>query len=224
MIHRTDHFRILIHCIRNILPDGLSGHGHALRVQQSDVRQFFHYRIDAARLVEIFHISRSCRCQVAQVRCLLADRIGKCNIKIKSHFMGDCRKMEHAVRRTAERHIHGQRIQDGFLRHNITRADIFAVHFHHRHTRMLGELDALRIDCRDRAVSAKSHSQRLGETVHGVRRVHSRTGAAGRTNLLLVFLDFLLRHRAGCIGTYRLKHGREAALFALYMSGKHRSA
>lgn len=39
-----------------------------------------------------------------------------------------------------------------------------------------------------------------------------------------VFPDFLLRHRAGCIGTYRLKHGREAALFALYMSGKHRSA
>ena len=86
------------------------------------------------------------------------------------------------------------------------------------------QFDALRIDCRDRAVSAKSHSQRLGETVHGVRRVHSRTGAAGRTNLLLVFPNFLLRHRAGCIGTYRLKHGREATLFALYMSGKHRSA
>ena len=33
MIHRTDHFRILIHCIRNILPDGLSGHGHDIKVK-----------------------------------------------------------------------------------------------------------------------------------------------------------------------------------------------
>ena len=110
IVDGADNLRIFVHCACDILSQRLSCDGQTVGVEKVLLVQLSHDSVHAARLVEIFHISRSCRCQVAQVRCLLTDWISKCNIKIKSHFMGDCRKMEHAVRRTAERHIHGQRI------------------------------------------------------------------------------------------------------------------
>ena len=91
MIHSSDHFRIPVYCILDILTDRLSRHGHAVRMQKSDIRQFLHHRIYTSGLIQIFHISRTCRSKMAQIRRFLTDLIGIGNIKIKSDLMRNSR-------------------------------------------------------------------------------------------------------------------------------------
>ena len=47
---------------------------------------------------------------MAEIRRLFTDRIGVGDIKIKTGLVGDGREMKHAVGRTAERHIHRERV------------------------------------------------------------------------------------------------------------------
>ncbi len=71
---------------------------------------------------------------------------------------------------------------------------------------MFCKLDALGVNCRDRAVALQSHAKHFRQAVHAVRRVHARAGTAGRACLAFIFVDILLAHRAGCQGADRLKH------------------
>ena len=73
MINRTDDFRIAVHCVCNVLSDRLSGYGHTIGIQQTDIFQFFHHCIYTAGFIEILHISRTSRCQMAEVWCLFAE-------------------------------------------------------------------------------------------------------------------------------------------------------
>ena len=122
--------------------------------------------------------------------------------------MGDCRKMQHAVRGTAERHVYRQCIQNGVFCHNIPWTDILAVHLHNGHARMLCKLDPFRVNCGNRTVAPQAHAQRLCQTVHGIGRVHAGTGAAGRTCFRFIFSDVFFRHSPCRIRTDCLKHGR----------------
>ena len=114
---------------------------------------------------------------------------------------------------------------NGFLRHDIARADIFAVQLHNLHTRMLCQLDALRIDCRDRAVSLEVPfpAPRSDSSCCLPCTYRNRNRRSGRPCSRIPTTSSS-RHLACCIGTYRLKHRREAALSALYMPCQHRSA
>ena len=47
----------------------------------------------------------SCRCEVAQVRSLLTDRVDHVKIKSDISLMGDCKKMKRGVCGTSESHI-----------------------------------------------------------------------------------------------------------------------
>ena len=153
MIDGTDDFRILIHTSFDIFSHRLSGHSHTVRIQQTFFIQFIHHCIDAAGLVQLLDISRACRCQMAQIRGLRTDLVGKAYIKIHSDLMGNRRQMQHTVGGTSKSHIHGQSIQNCFLCHDITGSDVSPVHLHHLHAGMFCQADTLGVDCRNRAVS-----------------------------------------------------------------------
>ena len=138
--------------------------------------------------------------------------------------MRNRRKMQHTVRRTPKRHIHRKRIAKCRFCHNIPRPDIFAVHLHHCHPRVLRQLNPLRIHCRNRPVAPKPHAKNLGQTIHTVCRIHSRTRSAGRAGMILKILHILLGHRPCRISAHCLKHARKAGFFSFHMPCKHGAA
>ena len=67
IFHRADDFRIQIAAVADVFADCRAVHGHAVEMEKFFLRQFVHYRIDTACLIQIFHVSRACRRQMAQI-------------------------------------------------------------------------------------------------------------------------------------------------------------
>ena len=224
IVNRSDNLRIFIHSKLNILTNRLACYCHAICMQKSDIGKFLHYCINTAGFIQIFHIGRTCRCKMAKVRCFLTDLICKGDVKVKANLMSDCRKVKHTVCGTAKRHIHRQGIQDRILCHDIARSDVFSEYLHNRITGMLCKLQSLRVYSRNGAVSAKSHTKCLCQTVHGIRCIHTGAGSAGRTYIVLKLAHILFCHLACCISADSLEHRRKASLLSSYMTCQHRTA
>ena len=135
--------------------------------------QFVHNCIDTACLIQIFYVSRTCRCQMAQIRSLGTDLISQFHVKLYACLMSDCRKMQHTVGGTSQCHIYSQSVQECLFSHNISRTDISPKHLHNLHTSFLRQLDTLGIYCRNGSITLKSHTKNLCQTVHTVGRVHT---------------------------------------------------
>ena len=174
IFNRTNHLRVKIDTARDILAYGLSRDGHTFGMEQILFGQLVHNRIHTARLVQVFHISATCGGEMAEVGCYCADLVGNIEIQIHAAFVSDGRQMQHTVGGASKCHIHGQRVHQCFFCHNIAGTDILAKKLHHRHTRVLGKLDACRVNSGDRAVSAKSHTERFGKAIHRIGGIHTR--------------------------------------------------
>ena len=183
-----------------------------------------HNGVDTACLIQIFHIGRTCRCQMAEVRCPVGNFIGKFHVQLDAAFMRNGRKMQHGVRGTSKRHIHRHCIGEGRLCHDVPRTDILSDHIHDRISGFLRKTDTCRIYCRNRSVSGKTHSDCLRQTVHGICRVHSGAGAAGRADIFLEIGKLFRCDFSGVKLSYRLKHGGKRTLSSIYMTGQHRAA
>ena len=173
IVDRSDNFRILVHAPFNILTHCLSCYSQAVCMEQTFLVQLIHNCVNSTCLVQVFHISVSCRSKVAQIWCLLTDSICKINLKIHSDLMSDCRKMKHTVRRTSQCHIYCQCIQNCIFCHDISRTDILSHQFHHLHTCMLCKLNPCGIYCRNRTISFQSHTKCLSQAVHAVGCIHT---------------------------------------------------
>ena len=193
-------------------------------MQQAKVGNLLHNGIDTAGSVQVFHIGRAGRRQVADVRNLFRNPVGDVHIQFNSAFVRDSRQVQHRVGRAAERHIHRQRVLKRLVGHDIPRTDILFDHLHDLHTGMFGQLNPLRVNSRDGAVSAQAHAQHLSQAVHRVCSVHTRAGTAGRAGIFLPFMQLLLVDLTGIIGALCLKHRRKRGLVSIHMTGKHRAA
>ena len=149
--------------------------------------QLVHNCVYTARFIQIFHISRTCRCKVAQVRGLFTNSICKINLKIHANFMRNCRKMQHTVGRASKCHIYRQRIQDCIFCHDISRTDIFLQQFHYLHTCFFRKADSLRIYCWNGPITTESHTKGLCQAVHTICCIHTGTGTTGRADIIFKF-------------------------------------
>ena len=206
VLHRADDFRILVDTILDILSYGRTVGSQAVKVQKSLLGQFIHYRIDTACFVQVFHISRTGRCQVTQIRSLGRDLVGDLQVQFHTCFSCDSGQMQHGIGRASQCHIHSQGISEGFRSHDVSGTDIFLYQFHDLHAGMLCQTDTLGIYGGNRTVAAKSHTNGFGQTVHGVRSIHTGTGAAGRTYLFLELSQFIHSHGTGCHTSHCLEH------------------
>ena len=159
---------------------------------------------------------------MAEVRGFCTDFIRKCNIKIHANLMSNRREMQHTVCGASQCHIYRQSIQDSFFRHNIQRSDILPVHFHYLHSGMFRQADTLRVDCRNRSVAWKPHSQNFCQAVHAVCCIHTGTGTASGTCLALELIQFFFADRACAVRSHCFKHGGKACFLPLYMPRHHR--
>ena len=85
-------------------------------IQQVLLIQLIHDRVYAAGLVQVFHVGRACRRQMAEVRGPCADFIGDVHIQVHTGLMGDGRQMQHTVGGASKGHIYGQGIHECFFR------------------------------------------------------------------------------------------------------------
>ncbi len=207
MIDRVDDLRISDLAVFNQLADRFSVNRLAVKVQCTELRDLVHDGVDAAGLVQLFHIVRACRCQMTDIRRLLRKFIGYRNLKVDAALMRNGRQMQHGIGRAAERHIDGQGIHEGFLRHDVAGTDVLPDTFHDLHAGMLCQLQTGRIYGGNGTVAFQPHAQHLCETVHGVGGIHTRAGTAGRADILLEIPYIIRRHGAGRIGADSLKHG-----------------
>ena len=132
--------------------------------------------------------------------------------------------MEHTVGRTAKGHIHRQGVQDGFFGHDVSWTDVLLPQLHHLHAGLLGQTDPGGVDRRDGPISPKPHSQHFRQTVHTVGGIHTGTGTAGRTGVILILQKLFVGDLARRVGSHRLKHTGQAGLLSLHMAGQHRTA
>ena len=161
---------------------------------------------------------------MAEVRGLCGEFIGNLHVQLHTRFMRDGRQMKHGIGGAAQRHIHGEGVQESLLRHDIPGTDIFLHQLHDLHARMLGKADSLGINRRNGSISLQAHSQRLRQTVHGVRRIHAGAGATGGAGLLFVLGQLFHRHGSRRHAANRLKHGGKAGLVAAHMACQHGAA
>ena len=159
IVDRPDDFRIHIDAAFDIFCYGLARYRDQIGIEQILLAQFVHHRIYTAGFIQVFHIGRACRCQMAQVRCLCGQFVCDIQVQIHTGFICDGRQMQHGVGGAAQCHIHGQSIHKCLLRHDIARTDVLFNQFHDFHTRMLCQADTLGIYCRDSSVALKAHTQ-----------------------------------------------------------------
>ena len=223
IVNRADNFRIEVYTVFDVFAYCFACYCHAFCMKKSFFVQLVHNCINTACFVQIFHISRTCRCKVAEVRCLCTDLICKAYIKIHTDFMSDCRKMKHTVGRTSKCHIYCQCVQNGFFCHDVARTDISAIHFHNLHTRMFCKTNTLGIYSRNGSISTKSHTKNLCQTVHRVCSIHTGTGSTCRTCFVLKFCKFVFCNLACRIRSDSFKHTGKTCLVSMNVACHHRS-
>ena len=224
IVHRANNLGVAIERIRDILRHGLARHRHDRGVKQTQLVDFFEHRVHAARLIKILHVGGACGCQMAQIGGLFADLVDHIQIEFHAALVGDGGKVKHTVGGTAQRHIRGDGVLDRRRRHDIAGSDVLFHKLHDLHTRVLSQLDSRRIDCGNGAVAAKTHTENLGQAVHGICGVHTRAGAAGGASLVFKFAKLILANGARLVGAHRLEHSGKASLLAVNSARKHGAA
>ena len=92
IINWADNFWVQVYTVFDVLTNCLASYSHALCMKKSLLVQLVHNCIYATCFVQVFHVSRTCRCKVTDVRSLCTDLICKADIKIPANLMCDCRK------------------------------------------------------------------------------------------------------------------------------------
>ena len=113
------------------------------------------------RLHQVFYVGRPCRCQVAEVRGLLADSIRKVNLQNPCRSWAIAGRCSMLLVEAAQSHIYRQGVEDGILCHNVSWTDILLPQFHDLHACLLRQTNPCRVDCRNGSVAAKSHAKAL---------------------------------------------------------------
>jgi len=164
------------------------------------------HRFNAAGVVEFVHKRVTGRSEVTEVRSYFADIVYHVQIDCDARFVRDRRNMEHRIARTAERHIRRKRVSERIGCHHGTRGDPLVKHFHNLHTRPLCQGYAPPGHRGNRPVSGKTETEHFGETVHAVRRKHTRARAAAGTRTLFELFELRLVDFSRSDGADGFKH------------------
>ena len=197
IINRSYNLRIEILNAFKVLSYSLACTCKKICMDEILLGKFLHYSIYTACLVKVFHICRTCRCEVAQIRCSVRDLVGIFHIDINTCFMSDSRDMKHCISRAAKCHIHGKSILKGFFGHDISWLYILFQKFHDLVASLLGKTDSCRVYCRDRTIASKTHTDSFCQAVHGIGCVHTRAASASRAYLLFVLKKLIITDLAG---------------------------
>ena len=94
----------------DVLGNRFAGSGKSGAIDKTGTKQLRLNRRNASGRVLILHMRFACRSKVAQIRHFFAHLIEEIQIERNAGFVGDGKKMQHAVGAAAERHIARKRV------------------------------------------------------------------------------------------------------------------
>ena len=203
---RPNHRRISVDGVFNIFRDRLSGNRDQIGFYQSFFCKLREHRFNAARVVEFVHKRVTGRSEVTEVRSYFADIVYHVQIDRDARFVRDRRNVEHRIARTAERHIRRERVAKRSGRHHGACGDPLVKHFHNLHARPFCEGYAPPGHRGNRSVSGKPETEHFGETIHAVRRKHTRARTAAGTGALFELFELRLVDFSRSDGADGFKH------------------
>ncbi|OQA26141.1 MAG: hypothetical protein BWY61_00773 [Firmicutes bacterium ADurb.Bin354] len=166
IINRTDNFRIPVFRILNILGNSLACNRDEIRLKKSLLIKLMHYSIYPSGLVKVFHICRTGRSKMTEIRSFCRNLICDLHIDLNTCFMCNRRDMKHCICGASKRHINSKRVHESILSQDIPGTDILLKELHNLITGCLRKTDTSGINSGDRAVSAKSHTDSFRKAVH----------------------------------------------------------
>ena len=134
------------------------------------------------------------------------------------------KQMQHAVGRTAERHVAAQRVGYRSFVYYLARRDAVFDQIHDRHARVLGKRDSRAHDSGYGAVAGQSYAYRLAQTVHAVGGIHTAARTARRTALVLILVKPLFVDHIRLVSADRLEHFGQRDFAASDNARKHRTS
>ena len=206
------------------LGDGAAGHAEGGAVHEAGVDELLHDGLDAAGVVQVFHVVSAGRRELADVRHPRRDLVDALQVELEAGLGGDRRQVQHGVGAAAQAGVGGQGVADRRVREEVARLEVGGQHVHDLGAGVLGEAQALAVGRRDRAVAGQRHADDLGEAVHGVGGEHARARAAGGAGAALDGLEALVVERAGLVAAHGLEHAVEVDGAPVQVAGEHRPA
>ena len=224
IVNRTDNLRIGVIAVCDVLADLLAGSSDLIQLDQILFGQLIHNCIDAACLIQLLNVGTACRCQMAQVRRAGRNLVQLIQIQLQTCLMCDGKQMKNRIGRTAQCHFTFQCVVDGLFGDDITRLDVLFQQLHDLHASMLGKLDAVGINRRNRAVARQCHADCLTQAVHRVCGVHAGAGTAARAGMLLNISQLSIVNQVCLARTDCLERVGQRDILAIVMACQHRVA
>ena len=133
-------------------------------------------------------IDRRVRSHLTQDRNPTRQHIDIAHLEIDTSLLSHCQQVQHGVRRTAHRNIHRHGIQEGLARSDRTRQNrivileiVLAGIFYDQTGCLMEQLLTICMGSHKGSVAGQRKAERLGQTVHRIRRKHTRARSASGT-------------------------------------------
>ena len=156
----------------------LSGHRHHIQIQI--ICQHPLHARNAACKPEGFRQMLPARIDISDMRNLWIDLIKQLRIQLHAQFLRDCRQMDQAVGRTADRAVYDNCIAEGLRRQNVDWTDISSDELHNRAPGSSCKKLQLTHRCRYKCTARKRKPQCLRHTLHRACRTHKGAGTHRR--------------------------------------------
>ena len=209
---------------REVLLEGLAGHGEAVAVEQAGREELLHERNDTADGDKFGHEIFAARFEVGQHRDAAADLGEVVDVQFDLGGVGHGEEVEHGIGRAAQRDDQGDGIFKGLAGQNVRGNDAPLEQLHHRGAGIARVGLFVRGDGDLRRAVGQAHAHGFDRRGHGVGRVHAaaRSGAGNGAGFDL--LQLFVVDRAGCALAHSLEHGDHVEVFAVEAAGKNGAA
>jgi hypothetical protein len=178
------------------LGDGATGDGHRVAVDKAGVQQAAKNDRNAADLEEVVHHARSTGLKIGDLRGAPRDLVKLLDINVDPGFRGECKQVEHSVRRTTGGDLQSDRVLKGLLRENVGGSAVVCDHIKRDLTGSFGDLVAILVFGRGRGRPQRREPECFADGCHRVSGEHPATGARTGTGMTFHLIEFVLTHLA----------------------------
>ena len=173
-------------CI-DLLAQSAASNGHTVEMQLWT--KLAQYSDKTARLLQILHVVLAGRLKVNQHRRLLPHSVERLEIDLDTEPPSDCRHVDQAVGRTADRQQHTEGVGKSLRRHYLLRHWAFRTHFNRPPPGCFRMAQPVCRNSWDSSTPRHHHAESLCHAGHSTGRAHHHAGARRRRELATDLVD-----------------------------------
>ena len=196
---------------------------HAVAVEETRIEKHFHEGEGSTDLDELHHDIRSARLEVGDDGDLFPDPGEVIDGELHPGRIGNRKKVKNGIGRATESSHDGDRVLEGFLRHDVSRTDVFVDEIHHGGSGVEAVHHLFIADgCLGGAVG-KAHPECFDRTGHGVGGVHAPARSWSGNRGFGHAIEFLVVDFAGAVFSHGFENGNDVDVFSLEAAGLDRT-